>query len=342
MATFKELWILKPKVYIGNLGDKAQAEELEELFSQYGPVQNMWLANEGNGFALVEYESERDALRAVKVLDGSTALPQLESREGRRRSPLNRRPFPDTRGRGTGQRGLARPIGELPDRSQAASEVPALDGGLRAYETMKSYEHRERYPPHPQPSDRPDQSLSPSHRTRIPRSPIPTSGWEEGNPPGVSRFPSLGRQSEYSRTEDRTRTRRHHSRESEEQYRRPRRSDDLGQRGPAFEETRYRSRSDHRHSALDVGVPMRADRVKRRYMDEIPPPSPSIRGSDPRDRHPPPSTERSISPRFDRSRRSDSSYCAELQSPRHKTSRLSDARAPPSSNRRYTSDRRTR
>lgn len=67
-ATFSELWILKPKVFIGNLGTNANEDELKELFSDFGPVKDLALAKEGNGFAFVEFEQDKDGLRATHGL----------------------------------------------------------------------------------------------------------------------------------------------------------------------------------------------------------------------------------------------------------------------------------
>ncbi|TRY61905.1 hypothetical protein TCAL_09150 [Tigriopus californicus] len=67
-ATFSDLWILKPKVFIGDLGPNANEDELKELFAEYGPVQDLWLAKEGNGFALVEFQVDKDGLRATHGL----------------------------------------------------------------------------------------------------------------------------------------------------------------------------------------------------------------------------------------------------------------------------------
>lgn len=51
-------------------GSAASKQELEESFSYYGPLRNVWVARNPPGFAFVEYEDPRDAEDAVRGLDG--------------------------------------------------------------------------------------------------------------------------------------------------------------------------------------------------------------------------------------------------------------------------------
>jgi RNA recognition motif-containing protein len=53
-----------------NTGSAASKQELEESFSYYGPLRNVWVARNPPGFAFVEYEDPRDAEDAVRGLDG--------------------------------------------------------------------------------------------------------------------------------------------------------------------------------------------------------------------------------------------------------------------------------
>lgn len=64
-------WNTACKVYIGNLGEHASKPELEEVFSRYGRVENVWVARNPPGFAFVEFHNENDAEDAVRALDGS-------------------------------------------------------------------------------------------------------------------------------------------------------------------------------------------------------------------------------------------------------------------------------
>ena len=60
------------KVYVGDLGSNATKQELEDAFSYYGPLRNVWVARNPPGFAFVEFEDARDAEDAVRGLDGRT------------------------------------------------------------------------------------------------------------------------------------------------------------------------------------------------------------------------------------------------------------------------------
>ena len=64
-------WDVSCKVYIGNLGNNASKYELEDAFSKYGPLKNVWVARNPPGFAFVEFEDARDAEDAVKAVDGT-------------------------------------------------------------------------------------------------------------------------------------------------------------------------------------------------------------------------------------------------------------------------------
>ena len=51
-------------------GSNASQTELEDAFSYYGPLTNVWVARNPPGFAFVEFEDSRDARDAVRGLDG--------------------------------------------------------------------------------------------------------------------------------------------------------------------------------------------------------------------------------------------------------------------------------
>ena len=59
------------KVYVGELGYGAAKQELEDIFSRYGPLRNVWVARNPPGFAFVEFEDPRDAEDSIRGLDGT-------------------------------------------------------------------------------------------------------------------------------------------------------------------------------------------------------------------------------------------------------------------------------
>ncbi|XP_039289125.1 RNA-binding protein 1 [Nilaparvata lugens] len=82
-------WDPSCKVYVGNLGNNASKHELEDVFTKYGPLRNVWVARNPPGFAFVEFEDPRDAEDAVRGLDGTRCCGTrivVEMSTGRRRS----------------------------------------------------------------------------------------------------------------------------------------------------------------------------------------------------------------------------------------------------------------
>lgn len=71
MSSRHREWDPACKVYIGNLRNNASKNELEDSFSKYGPLRNIWVARNPPGFAFVEFEDPRDAEDAVRGLDGT-------------------------------------------------------------------------------------------------------------------------------------------------------------------------------------------------------------------------------------------------------------------------------
>ncbi|XP_017052167.1 RNA-binding protein 1 isoform X2 [Drosophila ficusphila] len=90
MPRYRE-WDLACKVYVGNLGSSASKYEIENAFSKYGPLRNVWVARNPPGFAFVEFEDRRDAEDATRGLDGTRCcgtrirveMSSGRSREGR-------------------------------------------------------------------------------------------------------------------------------------------------------------------------------------------------------------------------------------------------------------------
>ncbi|CAG5097277.1 Similar to Rbp1: RNA-binding protein 1 (Drosophila melanogaster) [Cotesia congregata] len=50
MSRYRE-WDLSCKVYVGDLGSSASKHEIENAFSKYGPLRNVWVARNPPGFA---------------------------------------------------------------------------------------------------------------------------------------------------------------------------------------------------------------------------------------------------------------------------------------------------
>lgn len=92
MPRYRE-WDLKCKVYVGNLDQRATKHQIEDIFSKYGPLRNVWVARNPPGFAFVEFEDNRDAEDAVRNLDGSRACGsriRVEMSSGRTRHNRDR------------------------------------------------------------------------------------------------------------------------------------------------------------------------------------------------------------------------------------------------------------
>ncbi|XP_076947243.1 serine/arginine-rich splicing factor RSZ21-like [Bidens hawaiensis] len=58
------------RVYVGNLDPRVSERELEDEFHVYGVLRNVWVARRPPGYAFVEFDDRRDALDAIKALDG--------------------------------------------------------------------------------------------------------------------------------------------------------------------------------------------------------------------------------------------------------------------------------
>ncbi|EFX80571.1 RNA-binding protein 1-like [Daphnia pulex] len=89
MSSRHQDWDPRCKVYVGNLGSNAARGEIEEAFSKYGTLRNVWVARNPPGFAFVEFEDPRDAEDAVRALDGVRlcgARVKVEMSTGKRRS----------------------------------------------------------------------------------------------------------------------------------------------------------------------------------------------------------------------------------------------------------------
>lgn len=66
---------LNKKLYVGSLPFSTTEEELQELFSAYGPITSVRIVADkftgmSKGFGFVEMESEDDARKAIEALNG--------------------------------------------------------------------------------------------------------------------------------------------------------------------------------------------------------------------------------------------------------------------------------
>ncbi|KAG8179290.1 hypothetical protein JTE90_024139 [Oedothorax gibbosus] len=110
MSRFRSSGPLDCKVYVGELGNSGTRHELEDAFSYYGPLRNVWVARNPPGFAFVEFEDNRDARDAVRALDGKVLCGRrvrVELSSGKSRSSYRPPPRgnPDERCYECGERG---------------------------------------------------------------------------------------------------------------------------------------------------------------------------------------------------------------------------------------------
>ena len=66
-------------IYVGNVPYAATEEDLEELFSEYGPVATATIIRDrydgrSKGFGFVEMENQEDGERAIEALDGQEMM----------------------------------------------------------------------------------------------------------------------------------------------------------------------------------------------------------------------------------------------------------------------------
>ena len=84
-----------PRVHVRDLGNSGDKEELRRVFSKFGGLINVWIANNPPGFAYIFYSTFEDAERAVNAMDGKRVCGvrvrvELSPVEDRRRSARGR------------------------------------------------------------------------------------------------------------------------------------------------------------------------------------------------------------------------------------------------------------
>lgn len=83
------------RIFVGGIGENIQKEDLESLFSKYGRLTNVWVAQNPPGFAFVDFDDQQNATDAVTEVDGQ----ELNG------STLKVAPYRGRRGGGRGGRG---------------------------------------------------------------------------------------------------------------------------------------------------------------------------------------------------------------------------------------------
>ena len=111
------------KLYVGNLSFNTTETELQDLFAQVGPVQEVVLMQDkftgkSRGFAFVTMSTDQDAAGAITQFNGKTV-------DGRALTVNEARPREDRAGGGAG----ARRSGEVVARSRGRCRR-ALGGGI--------------------------------------------------------------------------------------------------------------------------------------------------------------------------------------------------------------------
>ncbi|KAL2559730.1 Serine/arginine-rich splicing factor RSZ22 [Forsythia ovata] len=58
------------RVYVGNLDPRVSERDLEDEFRIYGVLRSVWVARRPPGYAFIDFDDRRDALDAIRTLDG--------------------------------------------------------------------------------------------------------------------------------------------------------------------------------------------------------------------------------------------------------------------------------
>ncbi|KAE8663586.1 Serine/arginine-rich splicing factor RSZ21 [Hibiscus syriacus] len=58
------------RVYVGNLDPRVTERDLEVEFRIFGVLRNVWVARRPPGYAFIEFDDRRDAVDAIRELDG--------------------------------------------------------------------------------------------------------------------------------------------------------------------------------------------------------------------------------------------------------------------------------
>ncbi|ONK81940.1 uncharacterized protein A4U43_C01F34480 [Asparagus officinalis] len=58
------------RVYVGNLDARVTERELEDEFRVFGVLRSVWVARRPPGYAFIDFDDRRDALDAIRDMDG--------------------------------------------------------------------------------------------------------------------------------------------------------------------------------------------------------------------------------------------------------------------------------
>lgn len=152
------------KLYIGNLDKHADKRDLENEFTKFGKIREVWVARHPPGFAFVTFDDDKDAEDAVRELDdrnicGSRIKVEWAKSSGRKPPPAGGRGGGRDRGGGGYRgRGSRSPPSRGDDRARSRSPPPR----------RRSPSPYRRRSPSPRRSSPPPRDLSPVRRSRSP------------------------------------------------------------------------------------------------------------------------------------------------------------------------------
>jgi len=71
------------RVYVGNLDPRTTERELEDEFRVFGVLRSVWVARKPPGYAFIEFDDRRDAIDAIRALNGKNGWRVEMSRSSR-------------------------------------------------------------------------------------------------------------------------------------------------------------------------------------------------------------------------------------------------------------------